>query len=340
MQIAVLGAGAVGARAVRQLTATPAVTRVVVADRDDERARLVARSMADTGRVRPRASGDGWWDGADVAVLAHPGGDHGPLSERLVAIGVSVVSVSADAGDIRALLALDARAREQGCSIVVGAGFSPGLSCLLAVRAASGFDAVDEVHVARTGTGGPACAADHLRAAVGDPLDWRDGGWVAPPGGGGRELCWFPDPVGALDCGRAATADALVLVPAFAGVTRVTSRSASRRRERIRARLPTSRRGGEGQLGAIRVEVRGRRAEVHDSAVLGAVDRPAVAAGAVAAVAALATAEGRLVRPGAGGLGELAPDLGLLGELARRGVKAALFEGHGAATAALAGESV
>jgi hypothetical protein len=88
------------------------------------------------------------------------------------------------------------------------------------------------------------------------------------------------------------------------------------------------------------VEVRGRRAEVHDSTVLGAVDRPAVAAGAVAAVAALATAEGRLVRPGAGGLGELAPDLGLLGELARRGVKAAVFEGHGAATAALAGESM
>lgn len=339
MHIAVLGAGAVGARAVRQLASTPSVTKVSVVDRDGEQARLVARSMADAGRVRPRASGDEWWGGADVAVLAHPEGDHGPLSERLVASGVSVVSVSAGPGDIRALLALDARAREQECSIVVGAGFSPGLSCLLAARAASGFDAVDEVHVARTGAGGPACAADHQRAAAGGALDWRDGDWTVPPGAGGRELCWFPEPVGALDCGRAVAADALVLVPAFTGVRRVTSRSASRRRDRLRARLPTSGRGGEGQLGAIRVEVRGRRGEVHDSAVLGAVDRPAVAAGAVAAVAALAAAEGRLRRPGAGGLAELAPTAGLLGELARRGVKVAVFDGHGV-PAALAGTNV
>lgn len=339
MRLAVLGAGAVGARVLRQLCDTPAVTDVVVADRDDDRARLVARSMADAGRVRPQAAVDGWWEGGDVVVLAHAGGDHGAQAEPMVAAGVSVVSVSAVVDDVRALLALDAAARERGCTVVAGAGFSPGLSCLLAAHAASGFDAVDEVHVARSGTGGPACAADHRRARRHEASEWRDGRWAGPTRRGGRELCWFPEPVGAQECFGVAAADALVLVPALPGVSRVTSRSSSGRRERIRARLPASgRRGAEGQLGAIRLEVRGRRRERQDSTVLGAVDRPAVAAGSVAAVAALAAADGRLVGPGAGGLAELAPTLGLLGELARRGVKAAVFEG--AQSLASVGESV
>ena len=31
---------------------------------------------------------------------------------------------------------------------------------------------------------------------------------MAPIGGTGRELCWFPDPIGGRDCYRAALADA------------------------------------------------------------------------------------------------------------------------------------
>jgi hypothetical protein len=62
--------------------------------------------------------------------------------------------------------------------------------------------------------------------------------------------------------------------------------------------------------------------------VLGAIDRPAVAAGTVAAVAAVWTVDGRLSRPGAGGLAELiAEPVPFLKELSRRGVKAAVFEG-------------
>jgi hypothetical protein len=61
--------------------------------------------------------------------------------------------------------------------------------------------------------------------------------------------------------------------------------------------------------------------------VLGALDRPAVAAGAVAALAAVWQAEGRIVRHGAGGLAELVEPLPFLVELARRGVRAAVFEG-------------
>jgi len=80
-------------------------------------------------------------------------------------------------------------------------------------------------------------------------------------------------------------------------------------------------------MGALRVEVRGRRGSARDEYVLGAIDRPAVAAGAVAALAAIWIGEGRLRRPGSGGLAEMVEPTPFLAALAERGVKAAVFEG-------------
>jgi hypothetical protein len=218
--------------------------------------------------------------------------------------------------------------------VVAGAGFAPGLTCVLATHAAGTFDSVDEVHVAKVGTGGPTCARQHHDALAGEALDWRDGGWVRRRGGSGRELCWFPDPVGPEDCYRAALPDALLLVPAFPGVARVTARVGANRRDRFTARLPMLRRPHpEGGVGAVRVEVRGRRGQARDVSVLGAMDRPAVAAGAVAAVAALWVGAGD-VAPGAAGLAGAVAPVPFLAELARRGVKAAAFDGAVAAVAA------
>jgi hypothetical protein len=76
----------------------------------------------------------------------------------------------------------------------------------------------------------------------------------------------------------------------------------------------------------VRVEVRGRRETGRDVTVLGAMDRPAVAAGAVAALTALWAAEGRLRRVGAAGLAELVDPVPFLTELSRRGVRAAVFQ--------------
>jgi hypothetical protein len=126
--------------------------------------------------------------------------------------------------------------------------------------------------------------------------------------------------------------DALLLVPAFPGVQRVTGRVGANRRDRLTSWLPMLRRPHpEGATGAARVEVRGRRGTGRDTVVLGALDRPAVAAGAVAALAAVWTVQGRLRRHGAAGMAELVEPLPFLLELARRGVRAAVFEGAGSA---------
>jgi len=329
-RISVVGAGAVGARVARQLASTPQVDEVVVADLDEDRVRAVVASIADPEVVRAGVL-DQVGVGADVVVVAVAPGGHREWAERALEQGAGIVSTSDGEEDVRALLALHEEAQERDLTVVVGAGFAPGLTDVLAAHAAVRFDRVDEIHVASVGTGGPSCARQHHRALAGEALDWRDGAWLRRRAGSGRELCWFPDPVGPEDCYRAAVPDALLLVPVFPGVQRVTARMGANRRDRLTARLPMLRPPhAEGGIGAVRVEVRGRRGAVRDVAVLGAMDRPAVAAGTVAAVAAVWIAEGRIRGPGALGLAALAEPGPFLAELARRGVKAAAFEGTSA----------
>jgi hypothetical protein len=298
----VTGRGAVGARVVRVLGAAD----VEVAPAGSEPAR------------------------GDVVVLASPAGTHVDAATLALRAGAHVVSVSDALADVRELLDLDAEARERGRTLAVGVGFSPGLSCVLARHAAAGLDQVDEIHVSRIGTGGPACARQHHVALGGSSLDWRQAQWVKRPAGSGRELCWFPDPIGAADCYRAALPDALLLVPAFPGVERVTARMAATRRDRLTAWLPMLRRPHpEGGLGAVRAEVRGAAAGGRETRVLGAIDRPAAAAAAVAAIIVQRIAAGEVARAGAAGLAELVEPTPVLHDLARLGVKAAVFEGIG-----------
>jgi saccharopine dehydrogenase-like NADP-dependent oxidoreductase len=328
VRVGVLGAGAVGARAVRQLGATTSTIDVLVADIDHAKAERLAAALA----PRVTAVGVDGLRGVDVVVLALPS-PHAELAEAHLRSGASVVSTSDDVSDVDRLLRLGPLAVEQGRRLIAGASFSPGMSCLLARYAAARFDQVDEIHVATHGTGGPACARQHHRALGGLAVAWQDGVWTERPSGSGRELCWFPDPVGAHDCYRAELAEPLLLVPAFPGVARVSARVSATRRDRVTARLPMLRPPHpEGALGAVRVEVRGLRAGARDVEVLGAIDRPAVAAGAVAAVA---VSHVIAAGPGSGvfSLGDARLDTeGLLTELARRGVKAARYVG-GAAVA-------
>jgi saccharopine dehydrogenase-like NADP-dependent oxidoreductase len=299
---------------------------VSVADTDVQRRDAVVSS---SGSKAVAAEAD---SAADVVVLAGPCGTQVPSAQLHLAAGRPVVATSDAIDDVHGLLELDAEARARGVAVVIGATFSPGYSCLLARQAAAELDQVTEVHVARSGTGGPACARQHHAALTGQALDWRDGGWSRRSAGSGRELCFFPDPVGAVDCYRAELPDSLLLVRAFPALDRVTARLAATRRDRFSAHLPMLRKPHpEGLVGAVRVEVRGRRQGMSHTIVLGVLDRPAVASGAVAALAARAAVDGNAA-PGAGGLAALADPRPLLLGLIDVGVKAAVFDGSTATT--------
>ena len=328
MRVAVIGVGAVGARACRQLLTVASVTELIVVEPREDAADRVVAALGERARVSTR------WEreSIDAVLVSHDGGDHAEFAARAVQRGAHVVSVSGSIDDVEALQRLDGRFRDAARHLVIGAGFAPGLTDLLAIHAAAGLDSVDEIHVAKRGTGGPACAREHHQAFQVEGREWRSGAWAGVRQGSGRQLCWFPEPIGALDCYWAAVADPLLLHATFPDAARVTARVAATRRDRLTAPLPMLRKPhAEAGAGAVRVEVRGHRGGVAEVVVLGAMDRPSVAAGAVAALAIEAALTGTLRRVGAGGLGELADAVPMLSELARRGVKAARFDGTSAA---------
>lgn len=241
--------------------------------------------------------------GSRIAVLAHAG-PHAALAGTLASEGVAVVSVSDDLSDVLALLDTGDRANTAGVPIVVGAAASPGLTGLLLDFARGSFDSIDEVHTAVHGTGGPACARQHHSALAGVSVGWHDGEWLQRPAGSGRELCWFPDPVGPRDCYRFASPDPVVMQKARPELQRITARVSATRRDRLTARLPMlAPPHAEGGVGGLRTEVRGVRDGRRHVEIFGVAERLATIAGSVAAQVALAIERGE-VAPGVHVLGQ------------------------------------
>lgn len=230
----------------------------------------------------------------DVVVLASPTPQF-ELAAMLLDDGRDVVSLSDDPDDVEQLLTLHDRAVANEARLIVGAALAPGLSGVLARHLAGQLALVDEIHVAAHGTGGPACARQHHDALGSRSLGWHDGEWIERPGGSGRELCWFPEPVGSADCYRAALADPIVLHRAFPQVERISARVSATRRDRLTSRLPmlAPPHSGGGR-GALRVEVRGALdTGERVTHVAGAVGRTADLAGTVGALFAQSCVDGR-----------------------------------------------
>jgi saccharopine dehydrogenase-like NADP-dependent oxidoreductase len=324
MKIVLFGAGATGARIARQLRSSGRVACVEVRDQQDEKAQRLVDTL---GSGTQFGTGRQIADDTDAVVLATPAGSQAALARRAVRRGVPVVATSNQTGEVRRLLDLEQEALHHGVSVLIGAGFMPGFTGLLARHVSEEFDEVDEIHVAKVGTGGPACARQHHRALSSAGLDWRDGKWTRRAGGSGRELAYFPDPIGGRDCYRAGLPDALLLVPEFPGVDRVTARQAATRRDRLTAALPMLRPPhAEGGIGAVRVELRGRVGIERRVSVVGAIERPAVAAGAIAACTTLHVLAG-FTEPGAYGLAGVNEHLRLLRAIGDCGVRGMRFEG-------------
>ena len=274
MKIAVVGRGVVGQRVSRRLPTV--VENVAVIDHDPR-----------IGRDLP----------SDVSVVVLvQGGPHADVAHQMIQRGVSVISVSDDLADVRSLIDLDDSARDAGVPLVVGAGMDPGLTGLLTRLLASKLASCDEIHIALHGTAGPACARQHHRALSGRALGFHDGEWVQPPAGSGRELCWFPEPVGPYDCYRAELASPLLLKQAFAEVDRISARVSANRRDRLTAWLPMlSPPHREGGVGAVRVEVRGTDdAGARVTSIVGIAELVGTAAAATACAFAVEAIRGRL----------------------------------------------
>jgi Semialdehyde dehydrogenase, NAD binding domain len=323
------GLGAVGIRAARQLVDTPGIDTVLLASRRSARAGEIAEALGERAQVVEIGSDDAVPAGVDVVAAALPADAAVSLARRAIDTGVPFTSTIDDAGAIADLLDVDERARRGGALVAPSCGLAPGFADVLARHAAEALDVVDEVHIARAGVAGRACLAS-LRWARREPaMEWRDRDWHEERHGT-AELVWFPDPIGARECAPVAAGIAL-LVRSLPSVVRATMRFGEPPPRRL---AWPGRRGLDEDWGSTRVEVWGWRGKVRESMVYGVIDRTAVAAGTVLAVATArlaGVAPGLDARdgPAAGvhGLAALVEPVPFLAELARRGVKAAVFEG-------------
>lgn len=327
MTVAVLvGLGAVGARAARQLVDGSELERVFLVDREAPRASSTARALGDKAEPLDWAPGRPLPEATRALVSAVPD----PLDEAIAiaAVDHGIASVSAldDHMAIEHRFSLADQAERSGARVVLGAGLSPGVSDVLARHAASRFDVVDEIRVARSGWAGSDSVATLRRELRSPSVDRLNGEWRTLPRSG-EEIVWFPDPIGARDC-EPVNLGLRLLIESFpdTGTLSVVSSEPDGRVKFHRHR----RRGDEAEWGATRVEVWGRTNGMNDVVVYGVIDRTAIAAGtmlAVATLAAIDALDGGLPESGVFGLGSTSRPVVLLEELARRGVRAAAFEG-------------
>ena len=323
--IGVVGAGVTGTRVVEYLVQR--AHQIALYDTDRYRAQRVASLHRDNGfrvsAVEPQQIG-----ASDVVVLAC-GTTHAAIARTLLNEGAHVVSLSDDLEDVDAMLGLDAFASERGRSLVVGAATAPGMSGIIVRHLEQRFDSIDEVHVALHGTGGPDCARQHHKALSGQSIGWHDDDWLRRPGGSGRELCWFPEPVGAYDCYRAAMPDPVLLKRAIPQLQRVTARVSATRRDRFTSRLPMlSPPHAEGGMGALRVEVRGFVGTARAVEVGGVAERVGQAAGLLAGVVAHGIHRGDITGHGVRVLGDASmPNEWIYHQLVADGLRVNRFVG-------------
>jgi hypothetical protein len=286
--VAIDGVGVVGGRLARELVSADRTLGVELHARsDDRRATLVEAFGSDVSVCDP---GRAVSDSVAVVVLSGPQDEQAGTAADHVAAGRHVVAVTDRPPVVRALLDLDS---------------------------------VDEIHYARHGAAGRLCASDRLSALRHQAPVWRDGRWIEHRPGSGRELCWFPDPIGGADAYRAATGEPLLAVDAFASLRRSSARLVMSRWDRVAQYLPVLLPApAEGGMGALRVEVRGARNGRRVTEVAGTLDRPGVAAAALAAEVVASLLSGS-APSGAYGMEKWPDPGGLLAALRERGIRTA-----------------
>lgn len=355
--VLVVGAGCVGRRAALQLAETPGIESVLVADRSRDRAAAAVTAIGKGAKVVQWSTGDALPDGVAAVACALPSRLHEAAARSAIDVGVPFASCADTGAAVAGLLDLSETARDAGVALAVGCGMAPGLADVLVRHAAESFDSMEEIRVARAGVAGEECRDSLAEGWSGQVEEWRDGRWADFRGGSGRELVWFPEPVGAHDCGRVGLGQTRLLVDAFEGVSNVSTRASvptgpgallGRLPFRLpvpdlpklpKVRLPKVKFQAPGidddAWAGVWVEVRGRSEGRHHVVVYGAVDRMSIAAGATLGITAawlagadLPFGDGRL--PGAHGLATLVDPVGFLAELATRGVKTARFTGTNA----------
>ncbi len=148
MKVLVLGCGNIGSVIARDFAESMEESQIVVADREEERAKKVASSIEDAAWITVDATDYaglvGVLRGFDLVIGALPG-DYGYQAlKAAIEAGVDMVDVSFTPEDP---LELDRAAKEAGVTIIPDCGVAPGLSNMLVGYASAKLDRVLEAHI-------------------------------------------------------------------------------------------------------------------------------------------------------------------------------------------------
>ena len=326
MRALVLGAGAVGTKVAQQLLSSNTVDKILLRDIAPEKLGIASKTLGSRVEVEHFPFPQNM--DADVVVVASPRGTQLEAVKKAISLRRPTVVVSDGLSETVSILNLEKEAFELGVPVVVGTGFAPGLSCVLSAYGKTLLEQTEEIHVSKMGTGGPACALVHHRALSRMSFGWREDKWDKRLGGSGRELLWFPEPVGPQDCYHAALSDPILLHNAFPDVLRISAKMAATRRDRFTAFFPMlTPPHNEGGIGAIRVELRGTKNGVQENIVLGVSEHPALAAASVTALTTEYLLKQKINLNHMSTLAVIVEPSEFLSELTKRSIAVEIFEG-------------
>jgi lysine 6-dehydrogenase len=211
MRIIVLGGcGAMGSEATRDLAQTSDFEEIVIADADLPRAQALAEELGD-GRVRAMQA-----DARDESALTESMRGFDVIANcTTYHFGLIVTRAAINARvnylDLGGLfntprqLELDEEAKRAGVTICLGSGATPGVTNLMARRAADQLDQVDEVHIAFASFRSIAPSPGLLDTVLDEfspgsrRFFWQEGQFVEVPAFSGAKQVRFAQPVGEIE---------------------------------------------------------------------------------------------------------------------------------------------
>jgi saccharopine dehydrogenase-like NADP-dependent oxidoreductase len=208
--IALGGAGAMGRLSVKDLASCDLVEELMIADYNVAEADALARELGDKCKARQLDANNHAEmveavRGFDVAL-----GAIGPfykyevkMARAVIEAGVNYVSICDDYDACAGILELDGEAQKAGILAITGVGWTPGVTNVMARKAADQLDEVDEIATSwashAADTAGKAVTLHYIHAVTGMVPTYINGRITWVPAGSGLERIRFPEPVGALN---------------------------------------------------------------------------------------------------------------------------------------------
>ncbi len=240
MKVLVLGCGEMGESAIEDLYQYGDFEEIIVGTRTPEKvSRVLDRCKGQIVKISPRMTNvenvaelEALIRGVDVVVNCI-----GPNYKHEVNIGrasirakVNLVDINDDYETTYQMFALDEFARDNGVTVVLGMGASPGVNNILVRAAADQLDSVDAIHTAwvmsGADPGGLALSYHLLYSLSHKALTFQNGRMTDMKSFiDGKERIEFPDPVGEMDVYHVGHPEPITLSRCFKGAKYVDDKA-------------------------------------------------------------------------------------------------------------------